>query len=449
MDNMELFNNQSTSPERRTSPSALSKIPSCVSSPACRPLSPANIPLPASPLGRASKSDYVYRDSLPARSTRPPGSKGQTPLRSRTPTWPRSPPARPPRPPTALPNIRPTIILSPFLVSSLPPGDQPIIPGSLKNKGSFSTTSTSTSKPTTSSYTTSSSIDQNSCYNSLTPPSPHFFAPTNWPVASETIRESLMEDVFFTPSLPARSTKRPSALLLHEDSRKRSACAPGHQRQLEHGHGKSQTHTPAHSDSQSHSGGSSIYSQANSSYPSTPPPFPPPTSPLPATPRTSPVASKTSLFYNRAPHPHQPSPHTVPDSLSNDISFSVPGSLPLITPAARPCKTSRRATTHEPTEDIDPVRPTTCAPTTPVKFDPQSQQPHSPSSSTETKPKTGTQVEQNGEPPISALPGVEPEDRPKAHRSQRTRHLWMLGTVAAVALLVAGILGGVIWRLAR
>ena len=280
---------------------------------------------------------------------------------------PRSPPPRPARPPTALPNIRPTIILSPFLVSSLPPADRPLLSKSLNGECSFSTSSTSPSQPTFSSK--SSTSDSRSCYSSLAPPSPCFFGSTSWPTTQSPATPS-PKGTTPTLALSARSPQRLVDPAVLSTRPKRPATGEAHSRYP----------------SRDINNGSAPASSRNSRIPPphapSPPPFPPPTAPLPPTPYINTTTnSEASLGSTRREK-----------QLHHDSFYH--HCRPLIRCHA------------------------------------------------EAEGALALAHELNGNDGA-----VDEEAVPRPWRSPHRRRLWMLGTAALVALLVGGILAGIVWKL--
>ena len=141
-------------------------------------LSPCQMPLPLSPPPSSPPPVYRLRSNESLKSPIYNHQSSQSlgpvaklpPLVSKRSPKPRSPPPRPPRPQTSLPNLRPTVILSPKLLSALPSEARP------------SKFQRPHSPPRPHAPSPSSSYSSNSNEHFSTPlPSPAFFAPRTWP----------------------------------------------------------------------------------------------------------------------------------------------------------------------------------------------------------------------------------------------------------------------------
>ena len=138
-----------------------------------RPLSPRQMPLPSSPppVYRIRSADSLTGPQLRSRQQIPSTAlvaKLPSSVSKRSPL-PRVPPPRPPRPQKSLPNLRPTVILEPDLISALPSSDRP------KRQAAQIPDPAHAPSP-------SPSDASNSDENFSTPiDSPAFFAPRTWP----------------------------------------------------------------------------------------------------------------------------------------------------------------------------------------------------------------------------------------------------------------------------
>ena len=142
-------------------------------------LSPTRLPLSLSPpptKTRSTSPPITSLTQLPPPLSPPPIKKRSTtpPSTSPLPSHPcytplTPPPQRPPRPFFSLPNLRPTIILSPILASKLPPEDRPPAFHLPSPKAHYKRTHT---------HSPHSSSSSSEYITAL--PSPVFFAPRSW-----------------------------------------------------------------------------------------------------------------------------------------------------------------------------------------------------------------------------------------------------------------------------
>ena len=138
-----------------------------------RTLSPRQIPLPSSPppVHRIRSADSLTGPQLRSRQQIPFTAlvaKLPSSVSKRSPL-PRVPPPRPPRPQKSLPNLRPTVILEPDLISALPSSDRP--------KRQAAQIPDPAHPPSPSPSDTSNSDE----HFSAPIDSPAFFAPRTWP----------------------------------------------------------------------------------------------------------------------------------------------------------------------------------------------------------------------------------------------------------------------------
>ncbi|KPI41865.1 uncharacterized protein AB675_5629 [Cyphellophora attinorum] len=420
-----------------------------ISSPS-RPLSPRDVPLPISPV---PSSPYprvlsLSGSSVSSRQTRP-STDGQITPRATTPG---SPPQRPPRPPTSLLNIRPTIILAPLLVPSLPPADRPVF---LKGKNSFSTGSTSLSNPDLSIGTCSTWEEQPS--SDLTPPSPLFSPTSKQPqcsFVSPVEHRSVLHDKR-RPSLPTL----PKAVI---KSHRYNSHAPIYSHKHSNSYSPTSARHPstgssAHPSTETPSATSSPSSsliRLSPPHPPSPSPYPPPTSPLPLPPCPSPLA-QTHHSYVRTPH------HIIRHQRQRPVSPTKRASIRLCDPNDDLEITPIRDTDYTTTtsylqpSDHDIFRPMSLSPPPLASF-------HSPlypdlGFSRHRHANSHHQFDEEGHPGEMMVPDCADDFDPLPHQNSsgerrrwRThRRLWMVATVSLVAVLVGGILCGVLWRLSQ